>query len=112
MKIFYSFFVNNFNLSKYIFVKVCYTKYMGKGDESMQLSDAIREKINRTLKEKNINIWYICKRTGIPCSTITTFMNGKTKLPQIDTLLHICESFDMSLSEFFADEIFIDVEQD
>lgn len=78
----------------------------------MQLSDAIRLKINNLMKDKNVNVWYICKNTAIPCSTITTFLNGKTKLPQIDTLLYICEAFNITLSEFFNDDVFKDVESD
>ena len=78
----------------------------------MQLSDAIRLKVNNLLKEHDVNIWYICKESGIPCSTITTFLNGKTKLLKLDTLLHICEVFNLTLSEFFLDNIFNDVESD
>ena len=78
----------------------------------MQLSDAIRLKVNNLLKEHDVNIWYICKESGIPCSTITTFLNGKTKLLKLDTLLHICEVFNLTLSEFFADNLFNDVESD
>ncbi len=78
----------------------------------MQLSDAIRKKVNNLIKERNVNIWYICKNTGIPCSTLTTFLNKKTNLPQIDTLLHICEAFDITLSDFFSDELFDEVESD
>ncbi len=78
----------------------------------MQLSDAIKLKINKLIKDNNVNIWYICKNTGIPCSTLTTFLNGKTKLLKIDTLLHICEAFNITLSEFFDDKLFTDVESD
>ena len=78
----------------------------------MQLSDAIRLKVNNLLKEHDVNIWYVCKESGIQCSTITTFLNGKTKLLKLDTLLHICEVFNLTLSEFFADNLFNDVESD
>ncbi len=76
----------------------------------MELSDAIRLRINNLLKYNNVNIWYIVKQSGIPCSTLTTFLNGKTKLLKIDTLLHICEAFNITLSEFFSDDIFENVE--
>ena len=78
----------------------------------MQLSDAIRLKVNNLIKDNNVNVWYICKNTGIPCSTLTTFLNGKTKLLKLDTLLHICEGFGITLTEFFEDSIFKEVEQD
>lgn len=75
----------------------------------MELSEAIRKRIKYYLKEKNINMWKLCKLSGIPCSTISTFMSGKTELLKIDTLLHICEGFQITLKEFFDDVIFNDV---
>lgn len=72
----------------------------------MKLSDAIRKRIKYYLKTQEMKIWDLCKATGIPCSTISTFMNGKTELIKLDTLLHICEGFNISLGEFFTDSIF------
>lgn len=78
----------------------------------MQLSNAIRKRLINLIKDKNVNIWFICKKTGIPCSTITTFLNGKTKLIKIDNLFLICEALEISLSQFFDDKLFIDVDID
>lgn len=78
----------------------------------MKLSDAIRKRIKFYLKEKNVNVWKLCKMSGIPCSTISTFMSGKTELIKLDTLLHICEGFGITLGEFFTEQIFDTAEQD
>ena len=78
----------------------------------MQLSTAIRKRINNLLKENNMNIWKLYKATGVPASTLSYFMNGKRELINLKTLLHICEGFNITLKEFFDDEIFNDVEQD
>ena len=78
----------------------------------MRLSDAIRKRIKYYLEEKNMNVWKLCKMSGIPCSTISTFMSGKTELLKIDTLLHICEGFNITLREVFSDEMFDTAEQD
>lgn len=72
----------------------------------MKLSDAIRKRIKCYLKIQDMNIWDLCKATDIPCSTISTFMSGKTELIKLDTILHICEGFNISLGEFFTDSIF------
>ena len=71
----------------------------------MKLSIAIRKRIEYYLNKNNMNVWALCKATGIPCSTISTFMSGKTELIKLDTLLHICEGFNISLGEFFTDKI-------
>ena len=72
----------------------------------MKLSEAIRKRIKFYLKDKNMNVWNLCKMSGIPCSTVSTFMSGKTELLKLDTLLHICEGFNITLKEFFDDPSF------
>ncbi len=78
----------------------------------MKLSDAIRKRIRFYLKEKKMNVWTLCKMSGVPCSTISTFMSGKTELMKLDTLLHICEGLNITLGEFFTDVMFDTAEQD
>ena len=39
-------------------------------------------------------------------------MSKRTELLKLDTLLHICEGFDITITEFFQDDIFKEVEQD
>ena len=78
----------------------------------MKLSDAIRKRIKFYLKEKNMNVWKLCKMSGIPCSTISTLMSAKTELIKLDTLLHISEGFGITLGEFFTGPMFDTVEQD
>lgn len=78
----------------------------------MNLSTAIRKRIKYYLKQNNMKVWDLCKSTGIPCSTISTFMNGKTELIKLDTLLHICEGFNITLGQFFSDSTFDTAEQE
>lgn len=78
----------------------------------MLLSTAIRKRIKGLLKDNNMNMWKLYKRTGVPMSTLSYFMTGKRELINLKTLLHICEGFNLSLKDFFDDPIFDDVEQD
>ena len=78
----------------------------------MELSKAIRKRIKYYLEKNNMNIWALCKASGIPCSTISTFMSGKTELIKLDTLLHICEGFNITWGDFFSDELFKNVYQE
>ncbi len=78
----------------------------------MQLSDAIRKRIKKLLKENDMNIWKLYKQTGVSASTLSYFMSGKRELINLKTLLHICEGFNIELKEFFDDPMFKDVEQD
>ena len=78
----------------------------------MTLSEAMRKRIKKLLRQNDMNIWALCNRTGILASTLSFFMSGKRELINLKTLLHVCEGFEMELKEFFDDPIFKDVEQD
>lgn len=78
----------------------------------MKLSNAIRKRIKFYMKENNMNLWTLCKLSGVPCSTLSTFLNEKSGLIRIDNLLHVCEGFQITLGDFFADPVFNDVEED
>lgn len=78
----------------------------------MELSKAIRMRIKYYLDKNHMNIWGLCKVSGVPCSTISTFMSGKTELIKLDTLLHICEGFNITLGEFFTNDIFLNTYQE
>ena len=78
----------------------------------MYLSDAVRNRIKYYQKKNNMSLWALFKSSGVPMSTLAAFMSKRTELIKLDTLLHICEGFVITLTEFFEDDIFSDVEQD
>ena len=75
----------------------------------MQLSDATRKRINFLLKERNMKLWDLSKAAGISLPTISDFLKNDTKNLRMDTMLHICEGFNMTLKDFFDDPLFEDV---
>ena len=78
----------------------------------MYLSDAVRDRIRYYQEKKNMTLWKLFKASGVPISTLAAFMSKRTELIKLDTLLHICEGFGITLTEFFQDDIFKEVEQD
>ena len=78
----------------------------------MLLSDAVRNRIKFYQKKKGMNLWALFKASGVPMSTLAAFMSKRTELIKLDTLLHICEGFEITITEFFEDDVFKEVEQD
>ena len=78
----------------------------------MYLSDAVRERITFYQKKNGMSLWALFKASGVPISTLAAFMSKRTELIKLDTLLHICEGFGITITEFFEDDIFKEVEQD
>lgn len=75
----------------------------------MQLSDATRKRIKFLLKEHNMKLWDLSKAAGVSLPTISDFLKNDTKNLRMDTMLHICEGFNITLKDFFDDPIFEDV---
>ena len=75
----------------------------------MYLSDAVRERIKFYQKKNGMSLWALFKASGVPISTLAAFMSKRTELIKLDTLLHICEGFNITLKEFFDDPLFEDV---
>lgn len=78
----------------------------------MQLCEAVRTRIINLADEKNLNLHKLSLQAGIPYSTLSSFINGKSQSPKLATLLHICEGLGIELNEFFTDDVFKDVEED
>ena len=78
----------------------------------MLLSDAVRDRIRFYQQKKDMSLWALFKASGVPMSTLAAFMSKRTELIKLDTLLHICEGFGITLTEFFEDGVFKEVEQD
>lgn len=78
----------------------------------MSLEDAIRKRIINLANKNNITINKVSTLAGLPHTTLLSFMNNKAHDPRISTLLHICEAFDITLTEFFDDKLFLDIEDE
>lgn len=76
----------------------------------MQLSVATRTRIKNLMKIHNIKRPYdLTRKAGISLPTFSDFMKGDTKNLRSDTVLHICEAFNITLAEFYSDPLFDDV---
>lgn len=73
----------------------------------MEFSDLVALKIKELMNEQKVSIYKLESLTGIYSSTITLFLNRKTKTIRLENLLYICEGL---LSDFFADKRFKDAE--
>ena len=63
----------------------------------------ILKKIEELCSQKGWSIYKLSLEAGITNSTLTNMFARKT-LPSITTLSAICDAFDITLAQFFADE--------
>ncbi|MEX3745920.1 MULTISPECIES: helix-turn-helix domain-containing protein [Lysinibacillus] len=77
----------------------------------MNINDAIRTRIQQLCNEKGWLINELIRRSNVHQPTVSEFMRGKTKSPSIITITKISKGFELTLSEFFNDEIFLNLEE-
>ena len=76
----------------------------------MLLSEAIKLKIIEILNKHNLSAYKLSYKSGISPSNISDVLRGEFSEPTISTILHICESSNITLKDFFNSELFNDVE--
>ena len=76
------------------------------------LSNAVKQRIINLASERKITLHKLTLESGIPYSTLSSFLNGKCESITLTTLLHICEGSQISLKEFFNDSLFENIEKE
>ena len=78
----------------------------------MNTKNAVAERIIELCNQKNIAINALANMAGISPSTLYSVLNEKSQNPGIVTIKKLCDGLDISLREFFNDDIFDDIEQE
>lgn len=78
----------------------------------MDLSQAVRIRIENLIEERNINVSKLSTLAGISRSTLSKFLSGKRKIIRLDMIEYICEGLNMKLKDFFNDQIFDNIEME
>ena len=78
----------------------------------MKISDAISKKILCILREKDISLNKLSNICCLTQSTVDSLVNGKSKNPKLLTIVRICDGLNISLKEFFDDDIFKNIDRE
>lgn len=75
----------------------------------MTLSNAVKQRIINLASERKITLHKLALESGVPYSTLSSFLNGKCTSITLTTLLHICEGSGIRIKDFFDDPLFKNV---
>ncbi|MFR5874905.1 MAG: helix-turn-helix domain-containing protein [Eubacterium sp.] len=78
----------------------------------MRIKEAVAQRIIMLCKERNIAINALGNISGINPSTIYSMLNSKSKNPGVVSLQKICDGLEISIRDFFDDDLFNDIEQE
>lgn len=72
----------------------------------MYLKDAIEQRIESLCKERNITVNKLCMISGVTQSTLANLRQRPTTNVSTLAILRLCRGLDITMDEFFNDEIF------
>ena len=78
----------------------------------MNTKEAVAKRILNLCEERNIAVNALATQAGVSPSTIYSMLNEKSKNPGIVSLKKICDGLEISVREFFDDELFDELEQE
>ena len=73
----------------------------------MTLNDAVAKRISALLKEKGISQYRLEQQSGIQHGSMQCIMNGRNKTVTLSTVIMLAKGFDMTVTEFLDDNIFL-----
>ncbi len=78
----------------------------------MLIKDAIVLRLKNICKKRNIKYNELANLSGVTPSTVYSMMDERRRDLSVITLKKLCDGLDMTISEFFNDDIFISLEQE
>lgn len=78
----------------------------------MLIKDAIVMRLKNICKEKNICFNDLAVRSGVTPSTVYSLMKEERRDLSVITLKKLCDGLDMTITDFFEDDIFRTLEQE
>lgn len=74
----------------------------------MKLEDAITKRIYALCDQNGISPNKLATLSGMPAGSLKSIFYGKSKNPGTRTILDICQALNITLFDFFDDELFKD----
>ena len=78
----------------------------------MTIGEAVRIKITDLCKEHNITVNKLATICGITQSTLNNIVSGRNNSATVSTIKKICDGLNISINDFFNDDLFKDLEQE
>ena len=78
----------------------------------MLIKDAITLRFKNICTEKNIKYNELAVRSGVTPSTVYSMMDDRRRDLSVITFKKLCDGLDMTITEFFDDDIFRNLEQE
>ena len=72
----------------------------------MTTQKAVALRVSNLLVKNHLTQYALCKKIAMPEETLRSIRDERYKTVKLDTIILICDGFDISLQEFFNDDLF------
>lgn len=79
---------------------------------SVTVGEAVKLRILELCSANDISINKLSNISGVTQSTLNNIVSGRNKSTTISTIKKLCDGLDITIEEFFANELFRDLEQE
>lgn len=78
----------------------------------MKSREAVAKRITDLCNERGITVNALANIAAVPPSTVKNIIYGVSKNPGIATIKMLCDGLDITLVDFFNDDVFLTLEQE
>ena len=78
----------------------------------MTVKDAVAQRFRALCQEKGIRPNELATRSGVTPSTVYSLLDDRRRDVSIITIKKLCDGLDMTITDFFDDDIFKTLEQE
>jgi len=78
----------------------------------MTIGEAVQARIMELCRQRGITVNRLATISGITQSTLNNIVSGRNHSVTVSTVQKICDGLDMTISDFFSDERFRNLEQE
>lgn len=78
----------------------------------MRIGEAVSRRIIQLCKERHITVNKLATICGVTQSTLNNIVGGRNNSTTVATIQKICDGLEISITDFFKDEVFLHIEQE
>lgn len=78
----------------------------------MDIGEAVRLRIMELCRERNITLNKLSTICGITQSTLNNIISGRNHSTTVSTVKKICDGMEITIPEFFYNDIFLKLDQE
>ena len=78
----------------------------------MTVGEAVKQRIFELCQERNLSVNKLSSISGVTQSTVNNIVSGRNNSATVSTIKKLCDGLGITITDFFAADLFRDLEQE